>query len=138
MKSKLNVRAVLFSTVVFFTGFGVGVFVKSELLVPSNPIDIDWHAQFTEDQNHQRIMEFQHSLDTIKASGTKDVGELSRQLDTQVRIEDLVIRSREAEYAKWTPFTPLFTGGAGALLGFLTGLLGRKPGTSPEKFKPEA
>lgn len=133
MKGK--VRAVLLYIVVLAVGFGVGVFVKSELLVPSNPTDVKWHAEFTEDKNHERVIEFQHALDAIKASDTKDVGELAKQLDAQMRIEDLVIRSREAEYAKWTPFTPLFTGGVGALLGFLTGLLGRKRGASPEMSK---
>ena len=62
----------------------------------------------------------------------KNVDELSKQLDAQLKIEDLIIKSREAEYAKWTPFTPLLTGGVGALLGFLTGLLGRKPNGSAE------
>jgi len=135
MKGKLNVRAVLLYIVVFATGFGVGIFVQRELLVPSDPIDKKWHDQFNENQNHERVMEFQHDLDTIRASATNDVGELSKRLDAQQHIQDLVIKSREAEYAKWTPFTPLFTGGAGALLGFFTGLLGRKPGASPGTSK---
>ena len=89
--------------------------------------------QFSEDLVHQRIIDLQNAL--AKPNTAKDAGELSKILDAQLRIEDLVIKSREAEYAKWTPFTPLFTGGVGAILGFLTGLLGRKPGRSVETPK---
>jgi hypothetical protein len=125
MKRKINVKSVLFCILVFAVGFGFGYFVKSKLLVPSGETDKNWKVQFTEEAGHGRIIDFQNALQ--KPKDAKNLDELSKQLDAQLKIEDLVIKSREAEYAKWTPFTPLFTGGVGALLGFLTGLLGRKP-----------
>ncbi len=70
-----------------------------------------------------------------KPNTAKDAEDLSKILDAQLRIEDLVVKSREAEYAKWLPFTPLFTGGVGAILGLLAGLLGRRPGRSVETPK---
>ena len=130
MERKINGRAVCFCILVFAAGLGIGYFVNSELLVPSGETDKKWKVQFTEEAGHGRIIDFQNALQ--KPKDAKNVDELSKQLDAQLKIEDLIIKSREAEYAKWTPFTPLFTGGVGALLGFLTGLLGRKPNGSAE------
>lgn len=108
--------------------FAAGFLVAWGIYAPHHRSQIDdqWHAQFTEDQNHQRVMEYQNALP--KASTAKDAGELSKILDAQLKIEDLIVKSREAENAKWLPFTPIFTGGLGAILGFLTGLWGRKSG----------
>ena len=130
---KGRVRVVLRYFVAIAIGAAVGYFVKSELLVPSSEIDHEWKAQFTEDQGHKRIMDFQDALQAPKEA--ESVDELSKQLDAQLRIEDLIIKSREAEYAKWLPFTPLFTAGVGAILGLLTGRLGRRPGGSVETPK---
>ena len=128
---KRKIRAVFFCILASAVGFGIGYFVKSELLVPSDETDKTWKVQFTEEAGHGRIIDFQNALQ--KPKDAKNVDELSKQLDAQLKIEDLIIKSREAEYAKWTPFTPLFTGVVGAVLGgFLTGLLGRKLNGSAE------
>lgn len=121
---KQKVKVVLRYIVAIAFGFAAGYFVKSELLVPTGEIDKKWHDQFTEEADHERIINFQNALQKPRAA--KDPDELSKQLEAQLKIEDLIIKSREAEYAKWTPFTPLFTGGVGAALGLLTGLLGWK------------
>jgi hypothetical protein len=110
MKRKINVRAVLFCILVFAAGFGIGYFVKSELLVPSGETDKNWKVQFTEEAGHGRIIHFQNALQ--KPKDAKDLNELSKQLDAQLKIEDLITKSREAEYAKWIPLTALFTGPA--------------------------
>jgi hypothetical protein len=138
MKNKINirsilahlVRAVLLYLLVFGVGFITGYFVKSELLVPRSDSDAHWLEQFSEEKGHDRVLDFQNTLKALEAGGAKSPDELTKQLDAQLRIEDLIIKSREAEYAKWTPFTPLFTGGVGAVLGFLTGLLGKNAGGS--------
>jgi hypothetical protein len=132
---KEKIKTVLRYLVAIFFGFAVGYFAKSELLVPASPTDKEWQGTFNEENGHKRILKFQETMESLKANGAKNADELTKQLDAQLRIEDLVIKSREAEYAKWLPFTPLFTGGLGAILGFLTGLLGRKPSGSVETPK---
>jgi hypothetical protein len=121
----------LMKVVLLYIGvFGSGYLLAYLIYAPHHrtPIDQEWHKQFTEDQNHQRVMNYQNALP--KVSGTMDPGELTKILDAQLRIEDLVVKSREAENAKWLPFTPIFTGGLGAALGFLAGLFGKSGGGS--------
>jgi hypothetical protein len=115
---KEKVKTVLRYILAIGFGFVAGYFVKSELLVPRGNTDKEWQHQFTEDADHGRIIDFQDALQVPKDA--KNTDELSKQLDAQLKIEDLIIKSREADYSKWTPFTPLFTGRVGAGLGFLT------------------
>ena len=112
--------------------FAAGYFLAYLIYVPHgrSPIDTQWHTQFTEDQNHQRVMEYQNALP--KSSKGMDTGEVSKLLDAQLKIEDLVVKSREAENAKWLPFTPLLSGVFGAILGFLAALWRRKSAPTPK------
>jgi len=128
--TKKTVRSIVYFVLVFAAGFSLAYFTYDELPHHRSKIDDAWHQQFSEDQNHQLVMNYQNALP--KVSGAMDPGELTKILDAQLRIEDLVIKSREAEYAKWTPFTPIFTGGLGAILGFLTGLWGKRGSGSAE------
>jgi hypothetical protein len=127
---KEKIKIVLRYLVAISFGFAVGYFVKSELRVPATDTDNEWQSQFNEEKNHGRILKFQKTMEELQANGAKNPDDLTEQLDAQLRIEDFVIKSREAEYAKWLPFTPLFAGVLGAVLGLLTGLLGRKPSGS--------
>jgi hypothetical protein len=97
------------------------------------PSDIEknWRTEHSEDAGHKRIMDFQ---DVLKSQGpAKDVHVLMQQMDAQLKIEELVIQSRAAQYANLTPFTS-FTSSVGALLiallGFLAGLIGKKRGAA--------
>jgi len=124
---KENAKIVLRYLLAIALAFGAGFFVKSEVLVPSS-VDEKWNhptVGFNEEAGHDRILKFQETMETLKAKGANDAEELSKQLDVQLRIEDLIIKSREAENAKWLPFTPLFSGGLGAVLGFLAHFLVR-------------
>ena len=87
---------------------------------PRSTPDPQWQQLFNEEEDHKRIMAFQDAL--AKQGGPKDAAELSRQLDAQLRIEDLIVKSREAEYAKYTPFTAVFAAGF-SLLGGVVGAL---------------
>jgi hypothetical protein len=134
MKHKTNWRAVgrnfFFGFLVFAAGYLAGYNVKREL-APLPPFikagDDAFNLSFSEEAGHGRVFVFQDALEKMDA---KDLKDLNGKLDAQLKIEDLIIKSREAEYAKYTPFTALFTGGVGALLGFFTGLVKRKPNGS--------
>ena len=125
-------RQVLYIMGTFVIGFGLGFLIKGVLPQHRSNIDEEWHKQFSEEMDHQRVLEFQNALQALRANSAKDAGELSRQLDVQLRIEDLIIKSREAEYAKFTPFTPLFAGGfsVGGVLGLVAGIFAKKRGAS--------
>jgi hypothetical protein len=121
-------RQTLFIVVTFAIGFGLGFLLKNALTQPRSNIDQEWHQQFGEDVDHQRIMEFQKALRELRAKTATDATALSQQLDMQLRIEDLIVKSRAAEYAKFTPFTPLFAGGfsLGGILGVVATIFARK------------
>jgi membrane protein YqaA with SNARE-associated domain len=90
-----------------------------------------WRTEHGEDANHARIMAFQDVLK--KQRPAKDADELTKQIEVQLKIEELVIQSRAAQYANLTPFTS-FGSSVGALLvallGFIAGLIGKKRGAA--------
>lgn len=90
-----------------------------------------WRSEHNEDSSHARIMAFQ---EVMKNQGTpKDTNELTKQIEVQLKIEELVIQSRAAQYANLTPFTSLSSSVGAlliALLGFVAGLIGKKRGAA--------
>lgn len=90
-----------------------------------------WRSEHDEDASHARIIAFQ---DVLKKQGPpNNANELTQQIELQLKIEELVIQSRAAQYANLTPFTSLgSTLGALliALLGFVAGLIGKKRGAA--------
>ena len=82
MKDKVKIVLRYILAIAF--GFGCGYFVKSELLVPSSDTDKTWMTEFTEDADHQRVIDFQNALQAPKDAKSRD--ELARQLDAQLRI----------------------------------------------------
>lgn len=91
-----------------------------------NQTETSWRSEHNEDSNHKRIMAFQ---DVLKNQGTaRDVNELAQQIDVQLKIEELIIQSRAAEYSNLTRFTSLSSSVATlliALLSFVAGLMGK-------------
>jgi hypothetical protein len=101
--------------------FSIGVIAGYALPRPLlSPPDQRWNDRFSEKGDHERIIEFQDSL--LKDGIRGDPTQLSKQLESQLRVEDLIIKSREAEFAKFTPFTALLASGFTAL-GVLLGAL---------------
>jgi hypothetical protein len=56
-----------------------------------------------EESTHVALVRFRRAL--LNARDTAGLEMLNRQLDAQLKIEDFIIKSREAEYAKWTPLS---------------------------------
>jgi hypothetical protein len=94
--------------------------------------ETNWRSEYGEDSSHKRIMAFQ---DVLKNQGTaRDVNELAQQIDVQLKIEELIIQSRAAEYSKLTPFTSLSSSVVTlliALLSFVAGLMGKPRRAAP-------
>jgi hypothetical protein len=87
--------------------------------------ELEWQNSFNENKEHERIMQFQHRLGVAK-----DLDKLSRELEVQLRIEELIIKSREAEYAKITPFSPNISTLISGILGLIGGWLVQRRGRS--------
>jgi hypothetical protein len=77
-----------------------------------------------EDDSHDRIMGFQQALLIPSAPASGDsVEALSRSLEAQLKIEELIIRSREADHAEFTVYGSLITTLIAAAVGALTSLI---------------
>ena len=83
-----------------------------EPTVPKCDLTLLSHENASKERYHQ----FQQKLDqiTIDAAAlnilTERIGALKDSVDIQLKLEDFLIKSREAGHAKWYAWTPLFTG----------------------------
>jgi hypothetical protein len=117
---------------IFAGGLVLGALAQYGLprVFPS-PTEKTWRSEHNEDSSHERIMAFQ---EVLKKQGTpKDTNELTNQIEVQLKIEELVIQSRAAQYANLTPFTSVSSSVGAlliALLGFVAGLIGKKRGAA--------
>lgn len=129
MKSRIRFIAI------FAAGLGLGALAHYELTrPPKNPTDKTWMDTYSEEKTQEMMLQFQRRLKRLQSAETADdAGKLSQQVEVQRGILDLISKYREAEYAKYAPFTGLAGVLFAAILGALApGLLGkRNPGNKP-------
>ena len=120
---------------IFAAGLSLGALAHYGLTrPPKNRTDQTWMDTYTEEKTHKMMLQFQDRLNQLEsADTTNDAGKLSQQVEVQRGILDLIIKYREAEYAKYAPFTGLAGVLFAAILGVLAPrLLGkRSPGNKP-------
>jgi len=94
----------------FAAGIALGAFIHQRLSqVATMSV---WND--SEETTRARMYEFQKRLDNLEKEQTPDTAEkLSKQMEAQRGIEDILIKYREAQGAKYTPFVAT----AGALVG---------------------
>jgi hypothetical protein len=126
-----DILKVKYSTIAIFAG-GLILGALTEYGVPKlfpTETEKNWRQEHSEDSSHARILKFQQALNNQGAP--KDTESLQKQIDVQLKIEELVVQSREAQYAGLTPFTSISsTVGAllVAILSFAAGFWGKKRG----------
>ena len=59
-----------------------------------------------EDLSKKRIVAFQKRLDLTTETDPSAVTVLRDRLELQIKIEELIVKSREAEHAKWKVYAP--------------------------------
>ena len=65
----------------------------------------------TEEDTRARMLDFQQRLDNLKAPPTSDsVERLSKEMELQRGIDDILIKYREAQQAKWVNFQTVMVG----------------------------
>ena len=124
--SKRYGHALLF----FIIGVSAGAIGYYELtLPPKSETERDWQDTFNkEEKTHKLMVQFQTRLDALKTDGTAD--SLSKQIETQGEIEDLIVKFREAQHAKYAWLVDALAGLVGAVLGAGATLLVSKGGAS--------
>jgi hypothetical protein len=93
----------------------------------ANETEQRWSKDQGEDANHKRIMALQKTLESLDSP--KDAATLKQRIELQLKIEELTIQSRAAQYAGFAPFASLSsTLGTllTALIGFAGGWFGKK------------
>ena len=123
--------------VVIATGFGPRSLAQQQPIHDSSvAYERAWGNMTNEESTHVKLVTFQRAL--AGPAEPSALERLNRQLDAQLKIEDLIIKSREAQYAKYSPLSSIF-GQLGSLLaplisavvgGFITALFGPRMGRS--------
>jgi hypothetical protein len=86
--------------VIFVVGIGIGAISMYGLTPHLKPLSGD-----QEEESQERIRIFQNAL--TNAGTPEDIEKVSKKLEAQMRLEDLIVKSREAQYTKFTLLSPL-------------------------------
>src|SRR5579859_3398068 len=118
---------------VFAFGLGLGAFAHKKMAAPLEKPSVE---QCRNAQGEEKVtcemVRFQAELDSMGAPKSAD--ELSKQVEAQGGILELITKFHESEFAKYTPFSGLVGVFLGGILGFFLPMLGRKrsSGISPD------
>jgi hypothetical protein len=129
---------ILFVTI-FALGVGLGVFAHWSLASQPSPqradvIEADvkqWDE--TEEKTRTRMSVFQSRLDNLAAQPTPDsVERIGAEMEAQRGIDDILIKYREAQQAKFAPFQTLAGAVGGWIITLMTQWLGRRKSNSSD------
>jgi len=84
--------------------------------------DIQLFSKQHEELSKQRIVAFQKRLDAMAESDAGAGTVLKDRLELQTKIEELIVKSREAEHAAWKVHGPIVISIAAIVVSLLTGL----------------
>jgi hypothetical protein len=115
------VRTAIVVVVLLVSGLGARARAQQQSTNDSALVyEREWQAMTNEESTHVALVRFRRTL--LSAGDSASLEVLNLRLDAQLKIEDFIIKSREAEYAKYTPLSvvlnPLL-----ALVGALGGSL---------------
>ncbi len=80
-------------------------------------IEAKFQEMIKETTFHKQVIRFQDALDDQPTG--EDPETLSKQLEAQVNIKEVIIKSREAQQAKYLSYFPIFSSVVGGLIGGL-------------------
>jgi hypothetical protein len=114
--------------VIFAAGLVLGALAHAGLSAsPKNS------TPYNEEKVQTIMSQFQDKLNKLESAGLTDTGELAKQVEVQSGILDLITKYRNAEFAKYAPFTSL----AGVLFAaILGGLAPKLMGKRSSEAKP--
>ncbi len=90
----------------------------------SDTFDKDWiNEKGHEEKSKTRVREFQERLDNLKepSANTGDLEILKNQVQIQLNIEDLILKSRMSEHVIWQAYGPLVVPVLAAIAGAIAG-----------------
>ena len=76
-----------------------------------------------EDRSGRRVVAFQKTLDSLPSDGEGTFDSLRTRLEIQLKIEELIVRSRESEHVKWKVYSPLWLSGAATVISVASAVL---------------
>ena len=93
----------------FIIGLSLGALGHYEMTRPSErpteaevKLEDNWRATYTEEKTHERMLQFQDALEAMRRDSTaKDADTLSKEIEAQLWIEDLMVKYRESQHAKY-------------------------------------
>ena len=109
--------------VMFAAGVVLGALAHAWLAAPpKDPASQKWMSTYNEEKVQAMMLQFENKLKELESAGPTNAAEVSKEVEIQSGILDLISKYREAEYAKYAPFTGL----AGVLFAAILGALAPK------------
>ena len=116
-------KHIVLLTALFAIGVGVGAFVHKKLTAPGvTPSSVGWND--SEDDTRAKMLDFQQRLKKLEKEGPDTVDRLTKEMEAQRSIDDILIKYREAQQSQYTPLAMAVSGALTGVLGFIGGVLG--------------
>jgi len=110
-------------TTVFVIGIGLGAFAHKTLgKPPATQAETGWND--TEEGTRAKMLDFQQRLNKLEKQGPDTVDKLTKDMEAQRSIDDILIKYREAQQSKYTPLAMAVSGALTGLLGLVSGVFG--------------
>ncbi len=110
--------------VIFAAGLGLGALAHAWLTAPPKSASGQaWMKAYNEEKVQAMMLQYQRKLCELESADAANTDELAKRVAVQSAILDLITKYRDAEFAKYTPFTSLAGALFAAILGFLASTL---------------
>jgi len=121
-KERAMKNTILLATV-FVIGIGLGVFAHKTLRKPpATQAEAGWND--TEEDTRAKMLDFQQRLNKLEKQSPDTVDKLTKDMEAQRSIDDILIKYREAQQSKYTLLAMAVSGALTGLLGLVSGVLG--------------
>ena|SRR5438128_796302 len=85
--------------------------------------DLDSFNADHETRSPKRVVAFQKTLDALAVNDKAGRDALRDGLELQIKIEELIVKSRESEHVKWKVYGPLWLSAAAAVISVASAVL---------------
>ena len=128
----MNIRLLwVLLLVTFSTGVRSSGIARQTVATPPSTVSVIQPWNDTEDDTRRRMSEFQRRLEQLEKQPTPDNADrLAKEMEVQRGIDDVLIKYREAQQAKFTPFAAAGVSLLGAFLSLIGTVFGWRRGKS--------
>jgi len=91
---------------IFAVGLALGAFAHAWLSAPpKSATGQEWLNAYNEEKVQEMMLQYQRKLRELESADAANTDELAKRVAVQSAILDLITKYRDAEFAKYSPFT---------------------------------